>query len=303
MRILLIAGGWSDEREIALLGAREIDKALQLLGHEVVPFDPALDLHNLIPAAKTCDFAFINLHGSPGEDGLIQSLLDSIPVAYQGAGPAASQLTLNKAATKIIYERHGLTTPEWAFIPRHFSCRDVSIHLGFPRVIKPCSAGSSVGIFFADSQEEFEKALAHKDLADRDLIIEEQIKGQEITCAVLDDAPLPPVLITPKKGSFFDYTSKYEDQGADEVCPAPIGEKLTAEIQKAALTAHQILGIVDYSRTDFIVDDKGCPFALETNTLPGMTRASLLPKEARAAGMTFEDLIGQLITLGMRKIL
>jgi D-alanine-D-alanine ligase len=302
MRILLIAGGWSDEREVALLGAQEIKKALQRLGHEVILHDPAHDLHDLIPAARTCDFAFINLHGSPGEDGLIQSLLDSIPLAYQGAGPAASQLALNKAATKMVYERHGLTTPKWTFFPKNFSAMDTPIHLNFPRVIKPCTAGSSVGIFFADSRKEFETALGHNDLLDRDLIIEERIKGQEITCAVLDDAPLPPVLITPRKGTFFDYTSKYEDQGAEELCPAPIGEKLTAEIQKMALTAHQILGIVDYSRTDFIVDDTGHPYALETNTLPGMTRASLLPKEAHAAGMSFEDLIGQLITLGMRKI-
>jgi D-alanine-D-alanine ligase len=302
MRILLIAGGWSDEREIALLGAREIEKALHLLGHEVIHFDPALDLRNLIPAALACDFAFINLHGSPGEDGLIQSLLETIPVPYQGAGPAASQLALNKAATKILYERHKLTTPQWAFIPRKFSLKESAINLGYPRVIKPCTAGSSVGIFFADTEEAFEAALGQDELSGRDLLVEERIKGQEITCAVLDDAPLPPVLITPKKGNFFDYTSKYEDQGAEEVCPAPIGKKLTLAIQEMALKAHQVLGIADYSRTDFIVDDRGCPYLLETNTLPGMTRASLLPKEAHAAGMSFEDLIGRLITLGMRKI-
>ncbi len=301
MRILLIAGGWSNEREIALLGAQEITKALLGLGHEVIPFDPARDLHGLIPAARACDFAFINLHGSPGEDGLIQSILDSVPIAYQGAGPSASQLALNKAATKMLYAQHGLTTPKWSFIPGTTRDHQRPVAFGFPRVIKPCTAGSSVGIFFAHSPADYETALAHADLIGQDLIVEEQIRGREVTCAVLDDRPLPPVLITPRKGVFFDYTSKYEDEGAEEICPAPIGTRLTTEIQELAVTAHRILGIQDYSRTDFIVDDRGCPFALETNTLPGMTSASLLPKEARAAGMSFEDLIDELITLGMRK--
>jgi D-alanine-D-alanine ligase len=301
MRILLIAGGWSSEWEIALLGAREITKALHDLGHEVVFLDPAHDLDKLLPTASTCDFAFINLHGSPGEDGLIQSLLDSVPLPYQGAGPAASQLALNKAATKIIYQRHGINTPDWAFIPALDKKRPATISLPFPRVIKPCTAGSSVGIFFAESSQDFEAALLHKSLAGQDLLVEEQVRGREITCAVLDDTPLPPVLIIPRKGDFFDYTSKYEDQGADEICPAPIEKDLTAKIQRMALTAHHVLGIDDYSRTDFIVDTKGNIFALETNTLPGMTRASLLPKEAHAAGMSFEELINRLITLGMRK--
>ncbi|GAU09061.1 D-alanine--D-alanine ligase family protein [Desulfoplanes formicivorans] len=301
MRILLIAGGWSSEREIALLGAREITKALHDLGHDVVFLDPAHDLGNLISAAESCDFAFINLHGSPGEDGLVQSLLDTVPIPYQGAGPAASQLALNKVATKMIYQRHGVNTPNWAFIPAVDRKKPSTISLPFPRVIKPCTAGSSVGIFFARSPQDFEAALGHEALAGQDLLVEEQIRGQEITCAVLDDTPLPPVLIIPKKGTFFDYTSKYEDQGAEEICPAPLEDSLLAEIQHMALTAHRILGIKDYSRTDFIVDDRQCAFALETNTLPGMTSASLLPKEALAAGMSFKDLIGRLITLGMRK--
>ncbi|WP_462324295.1 D-alanine--D-alanine ligase family protein [Desulfoplanes sp.] len=301
MRILLIAGGWSNEREIALLGAEQINRALSALGHEVVPFDPSTNLHRLIPAAKECDFAFINLHGSPGEDGLIQSILGSIPIAYQGAGPAASQLALNKAATKLIYAQEGVATPQWSLVPRTTRSGRGPLPFGFPRVVKPNTAGSSVGIFFARSQDEYEDVMGHADLACEDILVEERIKGTEITCAVLDATPLPPVLITPKKGTFFDYTSKYEDQGAEEICPAPIGEALTKTVQSMALRAHRGLGIADYSRTDFIVDGQGCPFALETNTLPGMTRASLLPKEAHAAGMSFEDLIRRLITLGMRK--
>ncbi len=302
MRILLIAGGWSHERDIALRGAGEITRALHSLGHEVISLDPAYELHELIPIAATCDFAFINLHGSPGEDGLIQAMLDTVPLPYQGAGPAASQLALNKAVTKMLYVRHGIATPQWSFIPHTVNRHEHPIPFDFPRVIKPCTAGSSVGIFFAHSPKEYLDALEHEVLAGQDLLVEEQITGREVTCAVLDDQPLPPVLITPRKGSFFDYTSKYESQGAEELCPAPIGNELTATIQNMALKAHTLLGIADYSRTDFIVDNEERPFALETNTLPGMTPTSLLPKEALAAGMSFEKLIETLITLGMRKI-
>ncbi len=301
MRILLIAGGWSSERDIALLGAREITRALHNLGHEVIAFDPTHDFHRLLTVAATCDFAFINLHGSPGEDGLIQALLDTLPLAYQGAGPASSLLALNKAAAKMLYAANGLATPRWSLLPNTVDRQNQIVPFGFPRVIKPCTAGSSLGIFFAHSPEEYAKALGHSLLAEQDILVEEQVQGQEVTCAVLGDQPLPPVLIKPPKGHFFDYTSKYASQGAEEICPAPIGSSLTATIQEMALQAHTLLGIADYSRTDFIVDDQGCPFALETNTLPGMTNASLLPREARAAGMTFEDLIDKLITLGMRK--
>ncbi|MDD4650166.1 MAG: D-alanine--D-alanine ligase [Desulfoplanes sp.] len=301
MRILLIAGGWSNEREIALLGAEQIKTALYALGHEVILLDPQTRLQELIPEAEKCDFAFINLHGSPGEDGLIQAILDRLNVPYQGANPAASQLCLNKTVTKMFFARHDLPTAPWAFLPRSNRAGSTAISFGYPRVIKPNNGGSSVGIMFAETEKAFKDVLACNELECEDLIVETRIKGREITCAVLDTTPLPPVLITPRKGTFFDYASKYDDLGADEICPAPISPELTLKIQDLALAAHQALGIDDYSRTDFLVDDHDNPFLLEINTLPGMTRASLLPKEAIAAGMCFEDLITKLIELGMRK--
>ena len=301
MRILLIAGGWSNEREIALLGAQQITTALHALGHDVILLDPQTHLHDLAAYAEKCDFAFINLHGSPGEDGLIQAILDRLNVPYQGANPAASQLCLNKAVTKMFFVKNELPTPSWAFFPRSNRNGNTKIPFGYPRVIKPNNGGSSVGIMFAENETSFKNILGCSELECEDLIVESRIKGREITCAVLDQTPLPPVLITPRKGTFFDYASKYDDLGADEICPAPISPALTQKIQHLALTAHQALGVDDYSRTDFLVDGDDKAYLLEINTLPGMTRASLLPKEAAAAGMSFENLIMKLIELGMRK--
>ena len=301
MRILLIAGGWSNEREIALLGAEQIRTALHALGHDVTLFDPQTQLRELIDQAEKCDFAFINLHGSPGEDGLIQSMLERIGMPYQGANPAASQLSLNKAVTKALFVRHGLPTPPWKFFPRSSRTGYEEIPFGYPRVIKPNNGGSSVGISMAATEEAFLQILGSTEMACEDLLVEPQILGREITCAVLDETPLPPVLITPKKGAFFDYSSKYDAQGAEEICPAPLTPALTKTIQTMALNAHHALGIDDYSRTDFLVDDTDRPFLLEVNTLPGMTTASLLPKEAAAAGISFENLIARLIDLGMKK--
>jgi D-alanine-D-alanine ligase len=296
MRVLLIAGGWSSEREVSLNGAREIQKALQHLGHETFFFDlnPQLDL--LIQKAKQSDVAFINLHGSPGEDGTIQALLEDIGLPYQGSGPKGSFLALNKAISKQIFINHGLPTPDWsiytagtAFIPQN---------LTFPLVLKPNTGGSSLGIKIIRSPEE----LKNMNLPEgQEFLLEQFIPGQELTCGVLDNQALPPILIRPQKGTFFDYQSKYDPHGAEEICPAPVSKTLTQKLMDMALKAHRVLGLKDYSRTDFIVDKEENVYILEVNTLPGMTKTSLLPKAARASGLSFEELINKLLSLALGK--
>ncbi|WP_457571401.1 D-alanine--D-alanine ligase family protein [Desulfovulcanus sp.] len=297
MRVLLIAGGWSSEREVSLNGAREIQKALQHLGHETLFFDLSPQLDLLIQKAKQSDVAFINLHGSPGEDGTIQTLLEDIGLPYQGSGPKGSFLALNKAVSKHIFINHGLPTPDWsiytartAFIPQN---------LTFPLVLKPNTGGSSLGIKIVYSSDELKK-LAHL-LNNQEFLLEQFIPGQELTCGVLDNQPLPPILIRPQKGTFFDYQSKYDPHGAEEICPAPISKTLTQKLMDMALKAHRVLGLKDYSRTDFIVDKEENIYILEVNTLPGMTKTSLLPKAAKAFGLSFEELIDKLLSLALRK--
>jgi D-alanine-D-alanine ligase len=299
MRMILIAGGWSTEREVSLSGARGIKDALIRLGHQVRFLDPALEFAEIIPAAKEADFAFLNLHGSPGEDGLIQAMLEEANCPYQGAGPRASFLALNKAAAKAVYEQCGLRTPRWRLftgIPGETRTCD----LPCPLFVKPNTGGSSLGMSRVAAPEEFGPALAKVFALGQAALVEECIPGLELTCAVLADAPLPVILIRPRAGTiFFDYENKYAADGAEEICPAPVDAALTKEVQQMSLTAHRALSIDGYSRSDFMVDASGQPFILETNTLPGMTPTSLLPRAAKAVGLDFDALVAELVRLGL----
>lgn len=299
MRIVLIAGGWSAERQVALNGARQIEKGLRELGHTVSLFDPTQDLRGLENAVQGQDFAFISLHGSPGEDGLVQCLLERLGIPYQGADARSSLLALNKAVSKQLFVRAGLPTPEWEFIPAS-AVRSWQPSLPCPLIIKPNTGGSSIGVGLVHTLADLPRVLADPALAGLDLLAEAMIKGQDLTCGVLEGYTLPPILIRPKAG-VFDYTSKYEVGASEEICPAPVSAELTATLQDMAHRAHQALGLCDYSRTDFMVDHDGQPYVLEVNTLPGMTATSLLPQEANTVGLSFSDLLAQLITLGMRK--
>ncbi|MFP4072115.1 MAG: D-alanine--D-alanine ligase [Desulfovibrionales bacterium] len=297
MRVLLIAGGWSEERDVSLAGAVQIRSALGTLGHDVESFDPAGSLSGLLERAQNCDFAFLNLHGAPGEDGLVQALLDCIGCPYQGSGPAGSLRALNKAASKALFRYHDIPTPPWEHLPV-YPKNGWTPDLHYPLFLKPNMGGSSVGISRVQSDEELTSALVAFFEAHDDALLEEFAPGVEVTCGVLGDEALPLVLIRPRKATYFDYESKYRKGGAEETCPAPLDPSLTRTIQDLALKAHQVLGLKDYSRADFILTKQG-PLLLEVNTLPGMTETSLLPQAAQAAGLNFEALIAELIRLGM----
>ncbi len=301
MHILLIAGGWSEERAVSLSGGKQIETALQRLGHTITRLDPQKDLARFMELATKHDFAFINLHGSPGEDGLFQAMLEEAGCPYQGASPKASFLSLNKAAAKLIYETSGLPTPAWDFLPAPPN-NGWTPALNFPVIVKPNDGGSSIGMSIVRSPEALPAALKIVFDAGKEALVEELVQGIEMTCAVLGDEALPPILIKPNLCTdFFDYASKYEQGGADEICPAPVAQELNHQIMDMALKAHRALGIDGYSRTDFMVRSGREPLCIETNTLPGMTPTSLVPKAAAATGMSFDDLIARLIELGMKK--
>jgi D-alanine-D-alanine ligase len=299
MQVLLIAGGWSNEREVSLSGAVQIESALNTLGHRVERFDPGFGLGGLLRQAAASDFAFLNLHGSPGEDGLIQAMLESVGCPYQGSGPAGSLLALDKAAAKEIFRHHSLPTPDWEHLPLPPD-PGWRTSLSFPLFLKPNTGGSSLGIAIAREKEELDGLLAALFTSSPDALLEEYVPGIEITCAVLGDEPLPPVMIRPKRATFFDYESKYLEDGAEEICPAPLDEAAVRRVQELSLKAHHCLGLQDYSRADFIAAG-GELLLLEVNTLPGMTQTSLLPLAARTAGYSFEELIATLIRLGLAR--
>ena len=302
MRILLVAGGWSTEREISLKGAASIAEALSARGHEVTLFDLSDGFEKLLELAAAHDAAFLNLHGQPGEDGLVQALLERAGCPYQGSGPAGSFLALNKAAGKALFVRAGIRTPDYEFLPVR-PAAGWKTSLPFPLFVKSNTGGSSIDLFRVNDEAELNRALDTLFAGHQELLIETLIPGQEVTCGVVgrpgEEKALAPVLIVPKR-EFFDFHDKYAADGAAEICPAPLAPELTARVQEAAIAAHRCLGLSGYSRTDFRLTDEGELFALEVNTLPGMTSASLVPKEAAAAGIDFGELLETLLSYAVR---
>lgn len=297
MNILLIKGGWSSEREISLRGAENIAAALRSAGHAVSEFDLAESFSGLCEEARKHDFAFIILHGSPGEDGLVQAMLEAAGCPYQGSGPAGSFLAINKAAAKQVYRMRDIPTPDWEFLPR-LPDKNWRPALRWPIFAKSNAGGSSLGLYRVEDMEELWRALQSICATDAALL-ETACQGVDLTCAVLGDKALAPVLIKPKLGGFFDYASKYQAGGAAEICPAPVGEKITRECQELALACHKALGLSGISRTDMLLSENGALTVLETNTLPGMTATSLVPQEAACAGLDFTALLEELIRLGL----
>ena len=297
MNILLIAGGWSPEREISLIGAAAVRDALVRRGHRVTSYDLSDGFESLLDLAASHDAAFLNLHGAPGEDGLVQALLDRAGCPYQGSGPAGSFLALHKSASKSLFRRAGLSTPDWIFLPER-PAPGWEPRLPYPLFVKSDTGGSSLHLYRVRNGEELQCAMDRLFASGQTVLIEPLIRGREATCGVLERGgraeALPPVLIVPKH-EFFDYHAKYTDAGECEICPAPLPEALLEEVRKTALEAHRCLGLTGYSRTDFILGDDGAVHVLEVNTLPGMTPASLVPKEAAALGMDFGELLEVLL--------
>ena len=297
MNILLIAGGWSPEREISLIGAAAVRDALVRRGHRVTSYDLSDGFESLLDLAASHDAAFLNLHGAPGEDGLVQALLDRAGCPYQGSGPAGSFLALHKSAAKSLFRRAGLSTPDWIFLPER-PAPGWEPRLPYPLFVKSDTGGSSLHLYRVRNGEELQCAMDRLFASGQTVLIEPLIRGREATCGVLERGgraeALPPVLIVPKH-EFFDYHAKYTDAGECEICPAPLPEALLEEVRKTALEAHRCLGLTGYSRTDFIQGDDGPVHVLEVNTLPGKTPASLVPKEAAALGMDFGELLEVLL--------
>lgn len=299
MKVLLLAGGWSPEREVSLKGGEQIAAALKERGHSVTLCDPAKDFERLMDMAREHDAAFINLHGAPGEDGLVQAILDRVNCPYQGAGPAGSFLALHKAAARQIFRDAGLNIPDGVFLPRHPG-PNWKPDLQYPMFVKSNTGGSSLHLSRVTNEEELYTALNSLFSMGEEAIVEPAVVGREVTCGVLGEEALAPILVV-SKGNYFDYHNKYAPDGAQEICPAPIAPEETAKVQDAALRAHHALGLKGYSRADFILQDDGTLYILEVNTTPGMTSTSLVPREAAVKGMSFADLVERLLELALER--
>lgn len=305
MRLALLCGGKSSEREVSLSGAKGVMDALDRNKYDVEVFDTATDLPRLVEQAPSIDVAFILLHGRFGEDGTVQGLLDLLGIPYQGSGVLGSALAMNKHYSKILYKNYGIPTPDWLVYTEEDRSRagEIPGRLGLPVMIKPANQGSSIGMAKVERMEDMLPALEEALKWDEQVVIERFVPGRELTAGVLglkELTALPIVEIRPKPSySFFDYEAKYQKGATEELCPAPIPEKIAKMAQDLAIKAHKALGLRGYSRTDMIFTESGELFVLETNTIPGMTPTSLLPQAAKAMGITFSELLDRLITMAL----
>ncbi len=306
MRLALIAGGKSSEREVSLKSSAQVYDALDKNKYDIRRYDPLIDLESLVREAPELDVALIIMHGRGGEDGTVQGLLDLLGLPYQGSGVLGSAVAMNKEMSKTLYKAAGLKVPEFLTFARETAppSQEIKDKLGLPVVIKPASEGSSIGITLARTLKEMEHGLSAAFKLDRRVVVEEFIQGIEITGAILGNAnpqALPLVEIVPADiYAFFDYEAKYQPGASTEICPARLDPELTARAQSCALTAHAALHCRGYSRTDMIVRDSDI-YVLETNTIPGMTATSLFPQAAKAAGLEFPALLDKLISLALEK--
>jgi D-alanine-D-alanine ligase len=298
-KIAVLMGGPGSERDVSLATGRGVSKALRSLGAEVVEVD-VHDENFALP--KDVDLAFITIHGTFGEDGQLQEILEKRGVAYTGDGVEASRAAFDKILSKEKFREHGVVTPEWEVI--EVGQRPT---ISVPLVVKPARQGSTVGVVIVKDASELDSAMAEAAKYDRKLLIEKFVSGRELTIGVLGDQALPILEIIPK-GGFYDFNNKYPflnpqaGGGAEHVCPAEIDPNKTKQIQKQALHAFRALGLVVYGRVDVLLPDSGNPSVLEVNTIPGMTEASLLPEAAAAAGINYVDLCARIIALSRARV-
>jgi D-alanine-D-alanine ligase len=327
MKVALLMGGRSSEREISLRTGRGIAQALRNLGHEVLAVDaangrllpageeeqgalPAEAVRHL-PAAATsalahaeavsqADVVFLALHGGAGEDGTVQALLELAGKPYTGSGVLASAMAMDKAMTKRIFEHEGIPTPKWvlARAGERMPVVDARALGGYPLVVKPNAEGSTVGLTIVTDPGDLPGALELAARYGTEVLIEQFIPGRELTVAVLGDQALPIVEIRPH-GGHYDYESKYTAGQSEYFCPADLPEPLAARIRELGLRAARVLGCRGVSRTDVRLSPQNEPYFLEVNTIPGMTPTSLVPMAAKAAGMSYDELVSRMIDLAL----
>lgn len=295
LKITVMLGGPSAEREISLRSGTAVAQALRSLGHQVSELDPRTPQWELPPGTQV---VFLALHGTYGEDGTVQSRLEHLGVPYTGCDPEASRTAFDKLLTKQRLLAAGVPTPRFAVI----DSAAASWPMGWnpPVVLKPLRQGSSVGLQFVDRVSAFSAALAETLRFDSQALMEERIHGRETTVGILDGQVLPVVEVRPLTG-VYDYQNKYTPGSTEDPCPAPFDFVTTGQIQAAGMAAFQAIGGRDYSRVDVMVRPGGEPLVLEINTLPGMTETSLLPKAAAAAGLRYAELCERMVDLACRR--
>lgn len=336
MKITVLAGGFSPERDVSLLSGSLIANSLCKSGHRValvdvffpyegvltddafttdgnftytIPKNPpdldelrkkvpgsALVGENILELCAISDVVFLALHGGMGEDGRIQAILSSMGIPYTGSEFSSCLVAMDKYLSKLLFRAHGVPTADFTLVKNG----KMPLAVSYPCVVKPCSCGSSVGVSIVQNEEELKAAISLANRYETKILIEDLIVGREFSVGILNGKALPAIEIRPKDG-FYDYERKYQSGMTDEICPAELSEKDALRLAESALKAHRALDLGSYSRIDFIREEKtGTFICLEANTLPGMTPMSLLPQEAAAAGISYDELCLAIATSAMK---
>lgn len=349
MKIVVLAGGTSTERDVSLVTGKKVYQALKNKGHEVVLIDVYLGYEkedyaqvfelekdwseeiaaikaeapdmeqifkkreqmdggrsffgpHVIDICSLADIVFLGLHGANGEDGRVQAAFDLFGIRYTGAGYVGAALSMDKGISKMLFEAFDIQTPKGITCSRR-SYQSGDTKKGvvpYPLVVKTCCGGSSVGVYMVQDDKEYDKALADAFSLEGEVVIEEYIKGREFSVGVMEGKALPVIEIAPLEG-FYDYKNKYQAGSTVETCPADLKPEEAERMQKAAEAAFRTLRLESYARMDFLMKEDGSCYCLEANTLPGMTDTSLLPQEAQAIGIGYEDLCEKIVEISLKK--
>ena len=340
MKVVVLAGGISTERDVSLISGKMIYQAMKRLGHQAVLLDVFLGMErddidhifesdedfsagieaiheinpdisavkalrkdggkcyfgpNVIKICQMADVVFLGLHGADGEGGKVQAAFDLLGIRYTGTDFVSGALAMDKCLAKELFLQNGIPTPT-GFRLKKGQEPGEGQQPKFPCVVKVSSGGSSIGVSIVQKEEDYQAALDDAFLYGDEVVVEEYIKGRELTCCVLDGKALPIAEIAPKEG-FYDYKNKYQAGSTIEICPAPIGEENTRKIQKISERVFDALRLHKYARMDFMMDEAGNAYCLEANTLPGMTPTSLIPQEAAAVGISYDELCQKILDM------
>ena len=336
MKIVVLAGGTSTEREISIVSGTGICGALRQKGHEAIlvdifcgvenvdwenPFPAEYDVEkaaeymssfnpqikemekkrrsffgpNVLELCEKCDIVFLGLHGANGEDGKVQAAFDLMGIRYTGTGYLSSAISMSKELTKKVLVSEGVPMPKGISLKKGHKIE----YVPYPCVVKPCCGGSSVGVSIANNEEEFRAAVEEAFRYEDNILVEEYVKGREFSVAVLDGEALPVIEIEPLEG-FYDYKNKYNG-ATKETCPANLPADVAQKMQRWAVKACQAVGIETCGRVDMLLNEDEDIFCLEINTLPGMTETSLIPQEAAAVGMSYDQLTQKIVEISMNK--
>lgn len=307
MRVVVLMGGTSAEREVSLRSGAAVLQGLKNAGHEAEGVDFNRYTMNQI-AAKHPDVVFIALHGKPGEDGSVQGVLDLMGIPYTGSGLATSAICIDKIWTKKLLTLEGIPTAEYAIVNHRDYlkeptrvCQELRRRLDLPLVVKPPAQGSSIGTVIVREGGQIGPALEQAFHYDSQVLVEAYVPGSEVTVAVLGNRQLQvlPIIEITSANEFYDYHSKYTQGMCEHIIPARIDEETRSRVEDIAASAYRLLGCRGFARVDLRIDPQGRPFVLEVNTIPGMTEMSLVPDAAKAAGISFAELVDRIINLAL----